>query len=72
MLYNGAISNRDGVVPGRKNVRCGPIQIVIHWPRKICKIFKLRVSSWSVGTMCGSASEVVETIDCRQIDICCA
>ena len=28
MLYNGAISNRDGVVPGRKNVRCGPIQII--------------------------------------------
>ena len=32
-------------------------------PHQICKICKLRVSSWNVGTMHGTANEVVETID---------
>ena len=30
MSYNGAISKRDGVVPGRENVRCGRIQTIIQ------------------------------------------
>ena len=61
MSYNGAISNRDGVVPGREKVRCGPIQTVIQQPHQVCKMCKLRVSSWNVGTMHGRTSEVVET-----------
>ena len=60
--YNGAISNRDGVIPGREKVRCGPIQTMIQQPHQICKICKLRVSLWNIGTMCGRASEAVETI----------
>ena len=37
---------------------------------QICKICKLHVSSWNVGTMSGRASEV-ETIGHRHINICC-
>ena len=48
---NEAIFTRDGEVPGKEKVRCGPIQTVIQQPHQICKICKLRVSSWNVGTM---------------------
>ena len=37
MSYNGAISSRDAVVPGREKVRCGPIQNVIQRPHQVCK-----------------------------------
>ena len=57
-------------LPSREKVRCGPIQIVIQRPHQICKICKLRVSLWNVGTMRGRASEV-ETIGLRRIDVCC-
>ena len=67
--YNRAISNRDGVVPDRRKVRCGPIQTVIQRPHQVCKICKLR--AWNVGTMLGRTSEVVETVGRRHIDICC-
>ena len=60
MLYKGTIFNRDGVVPSREKVRCGPIQAVIQQPHQVCKICKLRVSLWNVGTIHGRASEVVE------------
>ena len=67
--YNRAISNRDGVVPNRRKVRCGPIQTVIQRPHQVCKICKLR--AWNVGTMLGRTSEVVETVGRRHIDACC-
>ena len=67
--YNRVISNRDGVVPDRRKVRCGPIQTVIQRPHQVCKICKLR--AWNVGTMLGKTSEVVETVGRRHIDICC-
>ena len=51
--YNRAISNRDGVAPGREKFRCEPIQR----PHQIFKIRKLRISSWNVGAMPGRASE---------------
>ena len=60
MSYNRTISNIDGVVAGREKVRCGPIQTIIQQPQQLCKICKLRVSSWNVGTMLGRASEFVE------------
>ena len=71
LSFNEAISNRDGLTPGREKVRCGTIQTVIHRPHQINEICKLRVSSRNVGTICGRASEVVETIGCRHIDRCC-
>ena len=71
MSYNGAISNRDGVVPGREKVRCGPIQTVIQRPHQICKISKLHVYLWNTGTMSGSASEFVKTRSRKRIGICC-
>ena len=43
---------------------------VIQWQHQVCKICKLHVSSWNVGIMHGRASEVVETLGCRRIDIC--
>ena len=67
--YNRAISNRDGVVPDRRKVRCGIFQTVIQRPHQVCKICKLR--AWNVGTMLGKTSEVVETVGRRHIDICC-
>ena len=71
MLYNVSMTKRDGVVPNRQNVRCGSIQTIIQRQCQICKICKLHVSSWNVGTMGGRASEVVETIGRRRINICC-
>ena len=71
MSYNGAISNRDSGVPGWEKVRCGPIQTVIQRSHQACKICKLGVSSWNAGTMHGRASEVVETLGRRRIDIYC-
>ena len=71
MSDNGAISNKDSVIHSREKVRCGPIQTIIRRPHQVCKICKLCVSSWNVGTMHGNASEVVETLGCRGIDICC-
>ena len=38
---------------------------------QIFKICKLRVSSGNAGTMRCRASEVVETISRRRIDLCC-
>ena len=58
MSYNGAISNRDDVVPDRKKVTCEPIHTDIQRPHQICKICKLRVTSWDVDTVSGRASEV--------------
>ena len=71
MSDNGVISNTDGVVHGREKVRYGPMQTVIQRPHQVCKICKLRVSSWNVGTMHGTANEVVETLGHKCIDICC-
>ena len=71
MSYNGSVSNRVDVVPDGKKVRCGPIQTVIQRPNRVCKICKLRVSLWNVCKMHGRASQVVETIGRRRIDICC-
>ena len=71
MSYNGAISNRDGVVSSREKVRCGSIQMVIKRPHQLCKICKLHVSLWNVGRMHGRVSEIVATIGHRGINICC-
>ena len=71
MSYNGAISNRDGVVSSREKVRCGSIQMVIKQPHQLCKICKLHVSLWNVGRMHGRVSEIVATIGHRGINICC-
>ena len=68
MSYNRTISNRDGVIPGRERVKCEPIETVIQRPHQVCKICRLRVSSWNVGTMSGRASEVAETIGRRRIN----
>ena len=70
MPYNGAISDRDSVVPGWEKVKWSSFQIVIQRPHRIYKICKLRVFSWNVGTMRRRASPVVETIRLRHIDIC--
>ena len=35
-------------------------------------MFKVRISSWNVGTMRGKSNEVVETLARRKVDICCA
>ena len=59
-----------GIVPSREKVRCGAIQTVMKQPHQVCKIYKLCVSSWNVGTMHGRASEVVETLGCRRNNIC--
>ena len=71
IMYNRTISNRDGLVPNREKVRCGPIQTTIQQPHQVCKICKLRESLWNVGTMHGWGSEVVETLGRRRINICC-
>ena len=53
----------SGVVPGREELICGPIQTVIQPPHQI--------SSWNVDTRCGRACEVVETTGCRCISRFC-
>ena len=58
----------EGVVNGRAGVNVGPIRSIS------CKILqkrsKLRIASLNVGTMCGNASEIVETLARRRIEIC--
>ena len=58
----------EGVVNGRAGVNVGPIRSIS------CKILqkrsKLRIASLNVGTMCGKASEIVETLARRRIEIC--
>ena len=65
---NGTGTLREGVVNGRAGVNVGPVKSIS------CKIlqkrFKLRIASLNVGTMHGRASEIVETLARRGIDIC--
>ena len=65
---NGTGTLCEGVVNGRAGVNVGHVRSIS------CKIlqkkFKLRIASLNVGTMDGRASEIVETLARRRIDIC--
>ena len=56
-----------GPAHGRVIVRSGHCQTVIKRPDQT----NIRVSTVNVGTLRGRASEVVETISRRNVDICC-
>ena len=56
------------VVNSRMVVRVGPVRSISC--EILQKRFKLRVGSQNVDTMLGRASEVVETLARRRIDIC--
>ena len=55
----------------RKNVRSGHSQTVIKLPDQKKLQERLRAATVNVGTLRGRASEVVETVSRRNIDICC-
>ena len=56
---------------GRKNVRSGHSQTAIKLPDQERLQERLHVATVNVGTLRGRASEVVETVSGRNIDICC-
>ena len=58
----------EGVVNSRMVVRVGPVRSISC--EILQKRFKLRIGSQNVDTMLGRASEVVETLARRRIDIC--
>ena len=64
---NRAGADSEGPAHGRVNVRSGHCQTVIKLPDQE----SIRVATVNVGTLRGRASEVVETISRRNIDICC-
>ena len=64
---NRAGADSEGPVHCRVNVRSGHCQTVIKRPDQE----KLCVATVNVGTLRGRATEVVETISRRNIDICC-
>ena len=53
----------------------GPLQLprtgVRHARGKVKTKRHIRIASWNVGTMKGRSLEVVETLERRNIDICC-
>ena len=67
---NGTGTLSEGVVNGRAGVNVGPVRSISC--EILQKRFKLRIASLNVGTMRGRASEIVETLARRRIDICSA
>ena len=65
------IVRSEGPAHGRKNVRSGHSQTVIKIPDQERLQERLRVVIVNVGTLRGRASDVVETVSRRNIDICC-
>ena len=65
---NGTGTLSEGVVNRRAGVNVGPIRSISC--EILQKRFKLRIASLNVGTMRGKASEIVETLARRRIDIC--
>ena len=65
---NGTGTLSEGVVNGRAGVNVGPVRSISC--EILQKRFKLRIASLNVGTMRGKASEIVETLARRRIDIC--
>ena len=65
---NGTGTLSEGVVNGRAGVNVGPVRSISC--EILQKRFKLRIASLNVGTMRGRASEIVETLARRRIDIC--
>ena len=68
---NRAGTVSEGPAHGRKNLRSGHSQTVIKLPDQERLQERLRVATVNVGTLRGRASEVVETVSRRNIDICC-
>ena len=58
----------ESVVNERVGVNVGPIRSISG--EILQKTFKLRIASLNVSTMRGKASEIVETLAGRRIDIC--
>ena len=70
LVSNGTGSNGEGVVPGRAGVVVvGPARSL---SREIPQQCMIRVASLNVGTMSGRTGEVVETLERRKVDVCCA
>ena len=65
---NGIGTLNEGVVNGRAGGNVGPIRSISC--EILQKRFKLRIASLNVGTMRVRASEIVETLARRRIDIC--
>ena len=65
---NRAGAASEVLAHGRVDVRSGHCQTVIKRPDQE---ERLRVATANVGTLRGRASEVVETVSRRKIDICC-
>ena len=67
---NGTGTSSEGVINGRAGVNLGPVRSIS------CKIlqnkFKLRIASLNVDIMHGKASEIVETLARRIINISAA
>ena len=68
---NRAGTVSEGPAHGRKNVRSGHSQTVIKLPDQETLQEILHVATVNVGTLRGRASEVVETVSRRNIDIRC-
>ena len=70
LVSNGTGSNGEGVVTGRAGVVVvGPARSL---SREIPQQCMIRVASLNVGTMSGRTGEVVETLERRKVDVCCA
>ena len=65
---NGTGTVCEGVVNGRAGVSVGRVRSISC--EILQKRFKLRIASLNVGTMRGRASEIVESLARRRIDIC--
>ena len=65
---NGTGTVCEGVVNGRAGVNVGPVRSISC--EILQKRFKLRIASLNVGTMCSRASEIVESLARRRINIC--
>ena len=65
---NGTETLCEGVVNGRAGVSVVSVRSISC--EILQKKFKLRIASLNVGTMRGRASEIVETLARRRIDIC--
>ena len=65
---NGTGTLSEGFAKGRAGVNVGPVRSISC--EILQKRFKLRIASLNVGTMRGKASEIVETLARRRIDIC--
>ena len=67
----------EGLAHVRSSVRCKPRQIVIqrlHQPEQEGeeKTVSFRYSCLNVGTLRGRSGEIVEMLERRNLDVCCA